>query len=167
MNTSILYHRRCDSCGERICDESICEVVRLFATPLAGPLKGKRLLVTDVTIVGSGRWIVEYVRAAWTAQVPPRDDRFYAYSRIYGVLELQGPTLQANTPSLKALARHLGTAFVCVQRGIFVALSEVLVPALEDGMCGILHGDARASQPVIDWVICSRRGNRRLAERLG
>ena len=97
--------------------------------------------------------------------VPPLDDRFFAYSRTYGVVELHGLTLQKSITSLKELTEHLGGAFVRAQRGILVAVRQIR--ALQDGMCGTLRHDARGAEPVIDWVICSRRGYRTIAELLG
>jgi len=166
MNISVPCHRRCESCGEILCDEFTCQVaVRVVGAPLAGPLKGRRLLVTDLTIVGVGRWIVDYVHAAWKDMVPALDGRFYAYSGTYGVVRLHGLTRQKRIASFKDLEEHLGGAFVRAQRGIVVAVRDIR--SLEDGMCGVRRNDARGCEPAIDWVICSRRGEGRIAELLG
>ncbi len=169
MSTDCSRPGRWEHCGARFCEGFVPARVTILAAPLAGPFRGKRLLLPvtgDVTILGSGKWLHRYVQAAWIALVPPRDDRYYAWSRIFGLLEVKGLTLRANSPSLKALSDHLGSGFALAQRGILVSLTNVLVPNVDERMCGMRTGELTGPAPTIDWVLCSRRGARRLVELL-
>lgn len=169
MSTECSHSVRWEHCSATFCAGFVPVRVTILAAPLTGPFRTKRLLLPvtgDVTIVGCGKWLHRYVSAAWVALVPPRDDRYYALSRTFGPLEVKGLTLRANSPSLKALAAHLGSGFELVQRGILVSLANILVPDVEEGLCGMRSSSLTGPEPAIDWVACSRRGARRLLDRL-
>lgn len=139
----------------------MCEEIAILATPLTGSLGGRLVQLPvdgDIIIAGLGRKLKTKVRAVWTSQVALHDDVVYARSLSFGVVEVP-------VPSLKRLAELFGSGFVRVEQGIVVALAACLVPDFPGRMVGLSVGFGAGREPVIEWVICSKRGMQELRSR--
>ena len=132
----------------------------LFATPLTGKYAGRcvQMRRKHVPFVGYGHKI--------EAKLTPDAGRpnlhvgvIYLFNEKYGFAEV-------DARCLRDVHRLLGDAFVLVDPGILVASKKVFIPKLAQRMAGIRMGRDEHGDDLIAWIICTRKGTKRLRDRL-